>query len=75
MDDPTLISLAEGRALSGSISASTQRRLIDWGEYPKPIVLSRIGSGRPARVALVRAEVMDWCRRRIAAGRRDPETV
>ena len=69
MDDPTLISPRESRALSGGISDSTQRRLIDRGDYPEPVVLSRTASGRPARVAFIKGEVLAWCRHRIEADR------
>lgn len=69
MDESILISPPEARRISGGISESTQRRLIDAGEYPRAVVLSRTGSGRPARVAFVRDEVLGWCRRRIESDR------
>jgi predicted DNA-binding transcriptional regulator AlpA len=57
------------------ISESTQRRLIAEGDYPRPIVLSRTRSGRPARIAFVRSEVLEWCRRRIEAARTKTEAA
>jgi predicted DNA-binding transcriptional regulator AlpA len=69
MSDPTLISPRESRRMSGALSESTQRRLIESGDYPKPVVLSRDRHGKPVRIAFVLAEVQEWCRRRIEAGR------
>jgi predicted DNA-binding transcriptional regulator AlpA len=64
-----LISPAEARRISGGLSESTIRRLVSDGAYPKPITLSRNRRGGPARIAFVRAEVLEWNRQRIAADR------
>jgi predicted DNA-binding transcriptional regulator AlpA len=67
--DQALIAPEKAREISGGISESTQRRLIEAGDYPKPIVLSRTRSGKPARIAFIVSEVQEWCQRRIAAHR------
>jgi hypothetical protein len=43
--------------------------LILAGDYPSPVVLSRTGTGKPARVGFVESEITDWCRRKIAGAR------
>jgi predicted DNA-binding transcriptional regulator AlpA len=47
-----------------AISESTARRTPD---FPKPVVLSRTASGKPARVAYVASEVEAWIKGRIAS--------
>ena len=68
-EDPVLVSPREARSISGGISDSTQRRMVKSGEYPQPVAISRCRSGKPARVGYVRSEVVEWCRRHIAANR------
>ena len=53
-------------AAAGGISDSTRRRIPD---FPQPVVLSRTGRGKPARIAFVEDEVLGWCERRIAQHR------
>ena len=65
-DPRSLAPLSEALLLAGGISDSTRRRLRD---FPAPVVLSRTRSGRPARIAFVREEVLAWCEARIAAAR------
>jgi hypothetical protein len=65
-DPRSLAPLREALTLAGGISDSTRRRLAD---FPPPVVLSRTRSGRPARIAFVREEVLSWCESRIAANR------
>lgn len=64
-----LIGGRAARAMSGDISESTQRRLIDEGDYPAPVILSRTKLGRPCRVAWVESEVHAWVAKRIALAR------
>jgi predicted DNA-binding transcriptional regulator AlpA len=52
-----------------AISDTTRRRLEAAGSFPKPIVLSRTASGRPARVAFLKSELQRWIRDRVAAAR------
>ncbi len=72
MEDAALLDGETARRISGGISDSTQRRLIESGEYPKPIVLSRTRSGRPCRVAWIESEVRAWVKGRITAHRGRP---
>lgn len=55
-----------GPGAAAAISESTARRTPD---FPKPVVLSRTGTGKPARVAYVASEIEAWVKRRIAAAR------
>jgi predicted DNA-binding transcriptional regulator AlpA len=66
-DGDALISPRVARAMSGDLSESTIVRLIACGDYPAPVVLSRNRHGRPCRIAFRRGDVLNWCRRRIAA--------
>lgn len=61
-----LIALDPTLEMAGGISDSTRRRIPD---FPAPIVLSRNRHGKPARIAFVEQEVLDWCERRIRAHR------
>jgi predicted DNA-binding transcriptional regulator AlpA len=54
---------------AGGISDSTLRRLIQAGDFPAPVVLSRDSRGRPARIAFVVDELVAWVNRKIATGR------
>jgi predicted DNA-binding transcriptional regulator AlpA len=65
----TFISPRVARERSGGISESTQRRLIEAGQYPKPVVLSRDRHGKPARIAFIERELAEWVATRIAADR------
>jgi predicted DNA-binding transcriptional regulator AlpA len=69
MDGDRLLSPRAASAMSGGISASTMRRLVSAGQYPRPVVLSRTRSGKPARVAYSAREVAAWVACRIAADR------
>jgi len=69
-DAPTLLAGPEARRITGGISESTQRRLIDTGDYPRPVVLSRTRAGRPARVAWIESELRNWVARKIDQDRR-----
>jgi len=55
-----------------SLSASTIRRLVEAGQFPRPIVLSRNRHGKPVRIAYVLSELEEWCAQRIAASRASP---
>jgi hypothetical protein len=61
-----LASLPRSLEMAGGISDSTRRRDPD---FPLPIVLSRTKKGKPARIAFIEDEVLDWCERKIAAAR------
>lgn len=73
LDPRSIAPLEETLLLAGGISDSTRRRIPD---FPKPIVLSRTKTGRPARIAFVRGEVLEWVAARIASDRATgPETA
>lgn len=61
----TLLSLAATLARCADLSASSLRRLLALGDFPKPVRLSRTRSGRPCRVAWVEREVDAWIAARI----------
>ena len=65
-DDRRLASLRRTLEMAGGISDSTRRRMPD---FPRPVVLSRSRTGRPARIAFVESEVLAWCHRRILGDR------
>jgi predicted DNA-binding transcriptional regulator AlpA len=67
----TLVKPREALRLCGGISDSTARRLIEAGDFPRPVVLSTNRHGRPARVAFVRAELEAWVAAKIKANRRE----
>jgi predicted DNA-binding transcriptional regulator AlpA len=69
MDDDRLLSPRAASAMSGDLSASTMRRLVTAGQYPRPVVLSRTRGGKPARIAYSAREVATWVARKIAADR------
>jgi prophage regulatory protein len=46
-----------------SLSTRHLSRLVELGNFPKPL---RLGSGRNGRLAFVEAEVRDWLRARLA---------
>lgn len=54
---PPLLSYEDAGRACGGLSESTLRRLVKEKRFPKPIVVSRTKSGRPARVAFVASEV------------------
>jgi len=69
-----LVAPGETRRIT-SLSASTIRRLVEAGQFPRPIVLSRNRHGKPVRIAYVLSELEEWCAQRIAAGRGSPLTA
>jgi predicted DNA-binding transcriptional regulator AlpA len=71
-DDVDLLSLDETRRVAGGLSRPTVYRLVAAGTFPSPIVLSRRTDGRPSRIAWVRGEVREWCRRQIQSNRTGP---
>ena len=75
VETDTLLSPAEARRISGGLSASSIARLVSAGAYPKPIVLSRSRSGKPARIAWSEREVRAWVAARIRDAHRGPEAT
>jgi len=63
-----LVAPRETRRIT-SLSTSTIRRLVEAGDFPRPVVLSRNRRGKPVRIAYVLAELEEWCAQRIAVGR------
>jgi predicted DNA-binding transcriptional regulator AlpA len=61
-----LLSRRAALEIAGGISDSTRRRDPD---FPPPVVLSRTKSGKPARVAFILDEVLEWNERKIRADR------
>lgn len=64
-----LASPARTMEMAGGLSISTIRRLIEAGEFPKPVVLSRDRHGKPVRIAWVVSEIEAWCDKKISTGR------
>jgi len=69
-----LVAPRETRRIT-SLSTSTIRRLVEAGDFPRPVVLSRNRRGKPVRIAYVLAELEEWCAQRIAVGRDSPPTA
>jgi len=65
MDDPDAIfwSKAKVRAVTG-LSEAEQERKRRAGTFPQLIVLSDNANDPQARVAYIKAEVLEWCRNR-----------
>jgi predicted DNA-binding transcriptional regulator AlpA len=55
-----LVSPREAMAMCGGISPKTADRWMAERDFPRPIVLSRGKDGRPARVAFVYSELVEW---------------
>jgi predicted DNA-binding transcriptional regulator AlpA len=66
---PELVAMRPTQVMVGGLSESTIRRLIEAGTFPQPVVLSRTKSGRPCRIAFVRAELEKWVAGAIERGR------
>jgi predicted DNA-binding transcriptional regulator AlpA len=69
-----LVAPRETRRIT-SLSASTIRRLVEAGNFPRPVALSRNRYGKPVRIAYVLAELERWCAERIAMGRDSSPTA
>ena len=66
MGGDALLDLGSVRPLVGGLSQASIRRRIILGTFPRPIVLSRRASGRPARVAWPESAIREWVADRIA---------
>lgn len=63
-NSPTVLLSIKDVCARVSLARSTVYRLADEGKFPRPVEIT------PGRVAWVEAEVADWIRARIAAGRK-----